>query len=120
MSFDRIERISGEVMRELSGILREIKDPRMKGMISILAVKVAKDLSHAKVILSVLGTDEDKKSTLAALKSASGFIRRELSGRVDLRITPQLSFEISDSIEHEIHISKIIEDALKGSKGNNE
>ncbi len=120
MSFDRIERISGEVKREIANILREIKDPRMKGMISVLAVKVTKDLSHAKIILSVLGSEEDKKSTLSALKSASGYMRRELSSRVDLRVTPNLSFEVSDSIEHEIHISKLIEEANKKIGDNNE
>lgn len=116
MSFSRTERISEEIKRELANILREIKDPRMKGMISILAVKVTKDLSYAKVYVSVLASEEDKKSTKEALKSASGFIRRELSNRVDLRVTPQLMFEISDSIEHEIHMSKLIEDAVKGIK----
>ena len=113
MSFDRIERISGEVMRELSNILREIKDPRMKGMVSILAVKVAKDLSHAKVILSVLGTEEDKKSTLAALKSASGYIRREIGHRLKLRHTPEFIFELDHSIEHGSKITQMLRDINK-------
>ena len=113
MGFDRIDRISGEIMRELGSILRDIKDPRMKGMISILNVSVAKDLSHAKIYVSVMGSEDDKKSTMQALKSASGFIRRELSSRVDLRITPNLHFEISDSIEYEARISKMLADAMK-------
>ncbi len=114
MSFDRIDRISEEVKREVSNILREIKDPRMKGMVSVLAVKLARDLSYAKIIVSVLGSEEDRKSTSEALKSASGYIRKELSGRVDMRITPKLSFAVSDSIEHEARISKMISDALGG------
>ena len=112
MSFDRTDRISGEVMREVSGILREIKDPRMKGMISVLDARVTKDLSYAKITVSVLGSEEDKRSTAAALKSATGYIRRELSHRVDMRITPQLNFVISDAIEHEARISKMISDAV--------
>lgn len=116
MSFDRTDRISGEVMREISGILREIKDPRMKGMISVLDVRVTKDLSYAKITVSVLGSEEDKRSTAAALKSAAGYIRRELSHRVDMRITPQLNFVISDAIEHEARISKMISDAVGEKK----
>lgn len=115
MSFDRTDRIAGEIKREISSILRDIKDPRMKGMISVLAVRLARDLSYAKIIVSVLGSEEDKASTKAALKSASGYIRRELGHRVDMRITPQLGFEISDSIEHEIYISRKIEEAMKGT-----
>ncbi len=114
MSFDRTERISGEIMRSLPDILRGIKDPRMKGMISVLDVRVTKDLSYAKVTVSVLGTEEDKRSAAAALKSAAGYIRRELSHRVDIRVTPELNFVISDAIEYEARISKMISDAVGG------
>ncbi|MDP4133649.1 MAG: 30S ribosome-binding factor RbfA [Bacillota bacterium] len=113
MSFSRIDRISEEIKKETSNILRDIKDPRMKGMVSILAVKVSKDLSYAKIYVSILGAKEDQLSTMQALKSAAGFVRRELSGRVDLRVTPQVVFELSDSIEHEIHISKMIADNVR-------
>lgn len=115
MSFDRTDRISECVMREVSSVLREIKDPRMKGMISVLSCEVTKDLSYAKITVSVLGSDEDKASTARALKSASGYIRRELARRVDLRVTPELTFKISDAIEHEAHISKMIRDAVGGN-----
>lgn len=114
MSFDRTERISGEIMREIASILREIKDPRMKGMISVLDVDVTKDLSYAKITVSVLGSEDDKRSTLEALRSAAGFIRRSISKRVDLRVTPQLNFVVSDAIEHSSRISKMISDALGG------
>lgn len=118
MSVDRTRRISGEVMRALSEILREIKDPRMKGMLSVLDVAVTKDLSYAKVTVSILGSEEDKKSTAEALRSASGYIRRELSHRVDIRVTPQLNFVVSDAIEHEARISKMISDAVGGKTSN--
>ncbi len=118
MSFDRTERISGEIMRAVAEILREIKDPRMKGMISVMSVRTAKDLSYAKITVSVLGTDEEKRSAEDALNSAAGFIRRELSHRVDLRITPKLSFVLSDAIEHSSRISKMISDAMGGKPSN--
>lgn len=116
MSFDRTDRIAGEMKREISAILRDSKDPRLQGMISVLSVRLSRDLSYAKVIVSVLGSDEERNDAKKALKSAASFIRRELSARVDMRITPELSFEVSDAIEHEIRISKMIDDALKGTK----
>lgn len=118
MGADRTRMISGEVMRALAEILRDIKDPRMKGMLSVLNAEVTKDLSYAKVTVSVLGSEEDKKSTAEALRSAAGFIRRELSRRVDMRVTPQLNFVLSDAIEHEAKISKMISDAVGGKTSN--
>ncbi len=116
MSFDRSDRLAGEMKREISAILRDSKDPRLQGMISVLAVRLSRDLSYAKVIVSVLGGEGERTEAQKALKSAASFIRRELSARVDMRLTPQLAFEVSDAIEHEIRIGKMIDDALKGTK----
>ena len=86
-------RINMEVQRELSEIIRtEIKDPRVNGaMTSVVAVEVTPDLKYCKAYISVLGDDETKAETLAGLKSAAGFIRRELARTVNLRNTPETS-----------------------------
>lgn len=104
-------RINEEVRREISVIIRdEIKDPRMTAMVSITAVKVSKDLRYAKVFVSIFGKNEEEKNeTFAALKSASGYIRREIGQRVNLRNTPQILFELDDSISYSMKIEELIE-----------
>ncbi|VYT73541.1 30S ribosome-binding factor RbfA [Clostridium tertium] len=104
-------RINEEVKREISVIIRdEIKDPRMKSMVSITSVKVSKDLRYAKVYVSIFGKDEEEKNeTFAALKSASGYIRREIGQRINLRNTPQILFELDDSITYSMKIEELIE-----------
>ena len=78
-----------EVQRELSNIIRsEIKDPRISPLTTVVAVEVAPDLKTAKAYISVLGDEEAQKNTLAGLKSAEGYIRRELARSVNLRNTP--------------------------------
>ncbi len=110
---DRIDRISEEVSRELSDIIQNhIKDPRLPPFVSVTGVRVAKDLKHAKAFVSVLGTAEQKQGALKALQSAAGFIRHEIGQRVRLRFTPEFHFEIDDSIEHGMHISKLIADTM--------
>lgn len=102
-------RVSEEISRELTDILRSVKDPRVSGsFISILRVDTAADLRNATVHYSVLGDgrDEVKKG----LKSAQGYIRRELAQRLNLRATPELCFIYDDSIEHGAHIAKLLED----------
>ena len=102
-------RVSEEISRELTDILRSVKDPRVSGsFISILRVDTAADLRNATVQYSVLGEgrDEVKKG----LKSAQGYIRRELAQRLNLRATPELCFIYDDSIEHGAHIAKLLED----------
>lgn len=104
-------RINEEVRREISVIIRdEIKDPRMTAMVSITAVKVTKDLRYAKVFVSIFGKNEEEKNeTFAALKSASGYIRKEVSKRMNLRNTPQILFELDDSISYSMKIEELIE-----------
>lgn len=91
-------RINAEVMRELSQIIRETKDPRIHPMTSIVAVDVATDLKTCKVYVSVLGSDADRADTAAGLKSAVGFIRRELAHRLNMRNTPEIHFIMDTSI----------------------
>lgn len=104
-------RINEEVRREISVILRdEIKDPRMTAMVSITSVKVSKDLKYAKVFVSIFGKNEEEKNeTFAALKSASGYVRREVGQRMNLRNTPQIIFELDDSISYSMRIEELIE-----------
>ena len=107
-------RINGEVQRELSNIIRgEIKDPRIGIMTSVTAVEVAPDLKHCKAYISVLGDDKAKADTLAGLRSAEGFIRRELARTINLRNTPEITFVIDESIEYGVKMSKIIDDLNK-------
>lgn len=108
MAAHRIERIQEEVRRELSAILRELKDPRIHAMTSVVAVDVTKDLKYAKAHVSVMGTEQEKKDTIAALKSAAGFIRREISNRLDLRVTPEFTFVLDTSIDYGMHINDLL------------
>lgn len=104
-------RINEEVRREISVIIRdEIKDPRMTAMVSVTAVKVTKDLKYAKVFVSIFGKNEEEKNdTFAALKSASGYVRREVGQRINLRNTPQIIFELDDSISYSMRIEELID-----------
>ena len=116
---DRTERISEEIKREVSDLIQNhIKDPRLPDFVSITAVRVTKDLRYARVYVSVLGDDEKKKDALAALGSASGFIRREIGQRINLRYTPEFSFKLDDSIEHGMYLSKLINETMGQSRDN--
>jgi ribosome-binding factor A len=104
-------RINEEVKREISAIIRdEIKDPRMTAMVSVTAVKVTKDLSYAKVYVSIFSNNkEEQDNTFSALKSASGYIRKEIGRRVNLRNTPQILFELDESISYSMKIDELIQ-----------
>ena len=104
-------RINGEVMKELSNIIRSgLKDPRIHPMTSVMAVEVAPDLKTCKAYISVLGGEEELKNTIEGLRSAEGYIRRELARTVNLRNTPQITFIGDQSIEYGIRMSKLIDD----------
>ena len=108
-------RINDEMQKELSVLMREIKDPRVSGsLISITAAEVTPDLKFATVYFSSLMGDP--KEIKRGLDSAKGFIRREIAQRLNLRQTPEFTFVHDRSIDHGAHISKIIEDINKGSK----
>lgn len=107
------QRVNGEVLKELSMIISyEIKDPRINPMTSVTDVVVTPDLKYCKAYISVLGDAEAAAETLAGLNSASGYIRRELARRINLRNTPELSFVMDNSIEYGINMSKKIDDVL--------
>lgn len=108
MSSHRMDRISEEVKRELSTVIRELKDPRLPTMVSVVTVRVTKDLKFAKAHISIMGDAQVKKDAIAALNGASGFIRREIGHRLDLRATPEFTFVEDDSIEYGSHINEVL------------
>ncbi len=107
----RIDRLSEDIRRELTDIFREVKDPRITGLVSVVRVTLSPDLSYAKVFVSDLGGDV--KQTVKGLSSAAGFIRSTLASRLTIRKTPELRFIADDSIEQSAHISKLIDDLEK-------
>lgn len=107
-------RINGEVLKELSNIIRsEIKDPRINPMTSVVSVEVAPDLKTCKAYISVLGDEQSQKDTIIGLKSAEGYIRRELARTVNLRNTPEIKFILDQSIEYGINMSKLIDEVTQ-------
>ena len=108
-------RVNTEVQRELSNILRGgIKDPRVAPWTSVVAVEVAPDLKTCKAYISVLGDEKAQTDTLAGLKSAEGYIRRELAHRLNMRNTPEIRFILDQSIEYGVNMSRKIADVTKG------
>lgn len=104
-------RVNGEVMRELSNIIRgNIKDPRIHPMTSVVSVEVAPDLKSCRAYISVLGDEQARKDTLAGLRSAEGYIRRELARSINLRNTPEITFIMDQSIEYGVNMTKLIND----------
>ena len=109
MASNRINRINEEIQRELSDLFRQLKDPRVSqvGMVSITRVDTTGDLRYARVYVSVLDKSREK-DVLKGLKSASGFLRRELGRTLQLRYTPELQFIGDDSIQHGARILEML------------
>lgn len=117
---NRFERINEEYKREISNILNnKLKNPNVTGLISCTKVKVTNDLKFAKVYVSILNS-KNIKETLAGLKKSSGFIRSELARTINLRNTPELIFELDDSLEYGAKIDSILKDIMKDIKKENE
>ena len=111
----RTERINGLLREEISDLLRrEVKDPRVGGLVTVTEVDVSPDLRQAKVYVSVLGTDEEKTSTFRALAAAARFLQRELRRRLTIRREPELSFVADDSIERAARILDLLRQAQEG------
>ena len=111
MSATRMGRINEEIQRELSSLIRTVKDPRVAdaGMVSVTAVEATPDLKYAKIYVSALNKDSSGQ-LLKGLKSAAGYLRRELGQRLNLRATPELSFVRNDSIDKGAHILDLLRD----------
>ena len=113
MSYQRIDRISEQVRREVDQIIREdLSDPRIQGTFSVTRAEVTRDLRYAKVFISVYEA-EKREAMMKALRSAAGFIRHHLGTRVQLRYTPELLFELDTTIEYEVHIASLINEVRK-------
>lgn len=106
-------RINGEVQKVLAEIIRgEIKDPRISKWASVVAVEVAPDLKSCKAWISVLGGEEDREATLQGLRSAEGFIKRQLAKTINLRNTPDITFVMDQSIEYGVNMSHKIDEIM--------
>lgn len=117
MNDKRVSRISEEVKKVVSELIYNgLKDPRVNSLTTVTKVEVTRDLRYAKIYVSVFGDKEEKENTIKGLESAKGFIRKEISGKIDLRYTPEPIFVLDESIEHGIYMSKLIEDVNKDSK----
>ena len=103
MASNRIGRNNEEIQRELASLIPNVKDPRVSGLISVTAVDTTPDLRYAKIYISVLDKS-DCAQVLKGLKSASGYLRRELGHALQLRYTPELTFVRDDSIDQGAHI----------------
>ena len=104
MASNRIGRINGEIQQELASLLRNVKDPRVaEAMLTITHVDTTSDLRYARVYVSALNC-KDEKGLMKGLKSAAGFLRRELGSKLSLRYTPELQFFMDDSIAYGAHI----------------
>lgn len=113
----RYDRINEEVKKAISEIVREMKDPRISPMTTIMSAEVTNDLKQAKVRVSVYDKDDAVRAeSVAALNRAAGFIRHELGNRTDLRALPQLKFTLDNSIEYSVHIAQILNDLNKDRK----
>ncbi len=120
MSYNRIDRISEEVRREVDRIIREdLSDPRVAGTFSVTRAEVTRDLRHAKIYVSVL-EDDKREGMMAALKKAAGFIRRELGHNIIIRYSPELTFVSDENIAYGVHIAKVLADAQKTEGATNE
>lgn len=112
-SYQRIDRISEEVRREVDRIIREdLNDPRICGTFSVTRAEVTRDLRFAKIFVSVL-EDDKRDDLLKALKSAAGYIRRELARNIVIRQSPELSFVKDENIAYGVHIAKVLADVQK-------
>ena len=113
MSYQRIDRISEEVRREVDAIIREeLHDPRVGGTWSLTRAEVTGDLRYAKIYISVL-EDDRRDALMDALKNAKGYIRRALGKRMIIRYTPELIFVSDKNIEYGVHIAKVLADTVR-------
>lgn len=123
MQFERADRVSEEVKKQISGIIQnELKDPRISAdLISVIKVNMSKDLKYAKVFISIFDKDKEKiDKSYKALINSIPYIRREITKRLKLRVAPEITFELDDSIEYGARISQILEQLNIPKEENNE
>ncbi len=120
MAGHKIERTAEDIKRELTDIMRGLKDPRIQGMLSIVRVELTNDLSYAKVYISSLEGMEQEKMAVKGLQSAAEFARRALGKRLHIRHVPELIFVATDSIEYSARINRMLEDLKEEHEKDNE
>ena len=110
MASYRHERIDEDTAKELTLIIRTLKDPRIPPFVSVTSAHVTPDLKYCKAYVSIMGDDTAKKEAMKGLSSAAGFMRRELSKRLRLRITPEITFALDNSLDDAVKINNILKD----------
>ena len=119
MSETRIRRVADQIKKEISQVIsKELKDPRVATLTSVTEVKVTKDLRTARVYVSIYGDPEQQKLTIGILTRAAGFFRCELSKRVRLRCTPEITFHLDRSLEYGDHIEQVLKSIQGEGEGN--
>ncbi len=110
LEYKRSDRIAETIREVISSILlREINDPRIQ-FVSVMRVEVSSDLQHAKIFVSIIGSDDKKQEAFEGLKSARGFIQRKLGKRIRLRCTPEISFKMDTSVDEGMHIYDLLQE----------
>lgn len=108
----RVDRVRETLLRELSDIVAHLKDPRVN-MVTVVGTEISRDLRHAKMYVSVIGTEAEKKEATDALHQALGFVRREVGKRMSLRFTPEIRMEYDDTAERAAHLNTLINSVTK-------
>ncbi|GIM47843.1 ribosome-binding factor A [Collibacillus ludicampi] len=112
----RVNRVGEQIKKEISDIIQnELKDPRI-GFVTVTSVEASGDLQHARIFISVMGSEEQRRETLQALERAKGFIRSEIGKRIRLRLTPELSFHLDTSIDYSEKIMEKLREIQSGSE----
>lgn len=117
MSRKRVPRLNEQLKRELTQLLQfEVRDPRI-GMVTVTAVEVTPDLYHAKVYYTLMGDDEERRAALEGLRAAAGFLRTEIGRRMRIRRAPELHFTFDSSLDHAMHIERLLREARASTPG---
>ncbi len=112
----RVFRVAEEIKKEMSKIIRELKDPRLVSMTSVTHVEVTRDLRYANIFISIYGTAGEQQTGLQILEKAKGFIRTEIGKAIRLRHTPEITFHLDRSLEYSDHIGKVMSKLKKGAE----
>lgn len=116
--FRRSDRVAGELLHEVSSIIRnDMKDPRVGGFVSLTRVALNNDLKRANIYVSVYGSEADKSNTMEALRSGAGFVRSLIGKRLRIRFAPEINFVLDDSIEYSARINEKLKEVLTEPDG---
>ena len=111
----RLTRINDEIVRVTADVIRsEMSDPRIGSVVSVMRAETTSDMKFCKIWISTLGDTEKQAGTMEALKSGTGFIRKRIAEIINLRVTPEITFHLDDSIEYGMRMRKLIEEANRG------